>query len=86
VLRRDLSGWTKAGWIVLLVLLPFIGLLAYVVARPRTSGDERGMVTEWRIRSEPSRSTEIAHANTLYEEGIITANEYRQLKHRSLTA
>jgi hypothetical protein len=30
---RDLSGWGKAGWIVLLVFLPVIGSLIYLIAR-----------------------------------------------------
>lgn len=30
---HDLSGWAKAGWVVLIVLLPLLGVLVYVVAR-----------------------------------------------------
>jgi hypothetical protein len=29
-----LSGWGKAGWILLIFLFPVIGILAYVVTRP----------------------------------------------------
>ncbi len=32
--RRDLSGWAKAGWIILLFWLPLIGILAYVLTKP----------------------------------------------------
>jgi hypothetical protein len=32
--RRDLGGWAKAGWILLIVVLPFLGCLIYVIARP----------------------------------------------------
>jgi uncharacterized membrane protein YhaH (DUF805 family) len=32
--RRDLSGWGKAGWILLIFLFPLIGALIYVLARP----------------------------------------------------
>jgi hypothetical protein len=31
--RSDLTGWGKAGWILLLFVLPLIGALAYVVRR-----------------------------------------------------
>lgn len=35
VLRRsDLSGGGKAGWILLLIALPFVGCLIYLIARP----------------------------------------------------
>jgi hypothetical protein len=27
VLRRDMSGWAKAGWMVLIFVLPFVGIL-----------------------------------------------------------
>jgi Phospholipase_D-nuclease N-terminal len=30
--RRDLSGWGKAGWVVLIIVLPFIGVLSYLIA------------------------------------------------------
>jgi uncharacterized membrane protein len=33
--RRDLSGWGKAAWIAVIVILPFLGILIYVIARPR---------------------------------------------------
>jgi hypothetical protein len=32
--RPDLSGWAKAGWILLIFVLPFLGALIYVIARP----------------------------------------------------
>ena len=30
--RADLSGWAKAGWVVLIIVLPFIGVLCYLIA------------------------------------------------------
>ena len=35
--RTDLGGWAKAGWIVLIFVLPFIGILVYVIVRPNTT-------------------------------------------------
>ena len=32
--RRDHHGWAKAGWTVLILLVPFIGAIIYIVARP----------------------------------------------------
>jgi uncharacterized membrane protein YqjE len=32
--RHDHSGWAKAGWALLIIILPLIGALAYTVARP----------------------------------------------------
>jgi Phospholipase_D-nuclease N-terminal len=42
ILRRDdLSGGAKAGWIFLVAILPFFGVLLYVMGRPRMAGQER---------------------------------------------
>lgn len=32
--RHDISGLAKAGWIFLIFILPFVGSLIYMVARP----------------------------------------------------
>ena len=32
--RRDHSGWAKAGWALVIIILPLIGTLIYLVARP----------------------------------------------------
>ncbi|WTW92147.1 SHOCT domain-containing protein [Streptomycetaceae bacterium NBC_01309] len=34
----DLGGWGKAAWIVGVILLPFVGVLAYVIVRGRSMG------------------------------------------------
>ena len=33
--RKDLSGGGKAGWILLIFILPLFGILIYLIARPR---------------------------------------------------
>ncbi|MFJ9776291.1 SHOCT domain-containing protein [Kitasatospora sp. NPDC101157] len=35
---HDLSGWGKAGWLVLVILLPLIGVLVYLIARGQSMG------------------------------------------------
>jgi hypothetical protein len=32
--RGDLSGGAKAGWAIIMLILPFIGLLFYTLIRP----------------------------------------------------
>jgi Phospholipase_D-nuclease N-terminal len=32
--RRDLSGWGKAGWTLLIFIFPLIGIVVYLIARP----------------------------------------------------
>ena len=30
--RPDISGWSKAAWVVFIIVLPFIGVLCYLIA------------------------------------------------------
>ena len=32
--RHDHSGWAKAGWALFILIVPLIGMLVYLVARP----------------------------------------------------
>jgi hypothetical protein len=77
ILRRDLSGWAKAGWIALIVLVPLLGALAYVVVRPRD------VVAPARGR-DYRPADEIATAARLYEKGTVTAGEFEYLKRKAL--
>ncbi|MFE7564333.1 SHOCT domain-containing protein [Kitasatospora sp. NPDC057500] len=36
---QDMGGWAKAGWLLLVILLPLIGVLVYVIARGRSMGE-----------------------------------------------
>ncbi len=31
--RHDISGWGKAAWIVFVIVLPFLGVLVYLIAQ-----------------------------------------------------
>ena len=33
--RGDHSGWSKAGWTLFVIFLPLIGVLVYMIARPK---------------------------------------------------
>ena len=37
----ELNGWARALWVIFLVVLPFVGVIVYVIARGR-SMSERG--------------------------------------------
>lgn len=49
VFRDDaLSGWAKAGWIVFVLVLPFLGILIYVATRGRGMGRREAMTAQAR--------------------------------------
>ena len=33
--RPDHSGWAKAGWTLFVIFVPLIGVLVYMIARPK---------------------------------------------------
>lgn len=44
--RDDLSGLTKAAWVLLMVVLPFVGILIYVIARPTMTEQDRRIASQ----------------------------------------
>jgi len=87
--RDDLSGWAKAGWIVLIVILPFIGILIYVIARPKMTEQDKRMLAEVQERerrlSGYSAAEEIERLARLRDEGKISAEEFESLKQRAMS-
>ena len=86
--RRDLSGWGKAGWILLLFVFPFIGALIYLVARPKMTEQDREemeRMQEAQRRIEGySPAAEIEKLAKLRDEGKITPEEYEDLKRKAM--
>ena len=86
--RRDLSGGAKAGWIILIFIVPFLGAIIYMIARPRmTEQDKEDMAriqeAERRV-SGYSPADEVAKLSKLRDEGKITAEEYEEMKKRAM--
>jgi hypothetical protein len=92
--RHDISGWGKATWVVFLIVLPFIGVLVYLVAQhdgmaARRSGDLRdaeAQMDEY-LRSVPAEqgpASEIAKAAQLRDSGAITQTEFEAIKAQAL--
>jgi hypothetical protein len=88
--REDLSGWGKAGWTALLIVLPFIGCLVYMIARPKMTAQDRRMVAEAQERQNRiagySTADEVAKLAALRQAGEITSEEYESMKSRAVMA
>jgi hypothetical protein len=92
--RHDVSGWSKAGWTVFLIVLPFLGVLVYMIAESkgmaeRTAGEQRVMreQTDDYIRTVAGSNdptAQIARGKELLDSGAITASEFETLKARAL--
>jgi type VI protein secretion system component VasK len=86
--RNDLSGGAKAGWILLLFVLPFLGALIYVVSRPKMTDQDKEMIEhaqEAQRRVEGySAADEVAKLVKLRDDGKINAEEYEDLKRKAM--
>lgn len=86
--RNDISGWGKAGWILLIFILPFIGLLIYMIARPKMTEQDKQMIQAAQERERRatgySAADEVAKLAKLRDEGKITADEYESMKQQAM--
>ena len=85
--RNDLSGWAKAGWIFLIFIVPFLGALIYIIARPKMTAQDKEMMEQaqeaQRRISGYSPADEIAKLAELRDKGEISAEEYTDLKRKA---
>ncbi len=86
--RRDLSGAAKAGWIVLLFVLPFLGALIYLIARPKMTDQDKEELDKYQEAQRRlqgySPAEEIDKLAKLRDEGKISAEEYEKLKSKAM--
>jgi energy-coupling factor transporter transmembrane protein EcfT len=86
--RRDLSGIAKAGWILLLFILPFLGALIYLIARPKMTEQDKEELAKYQEAQRRlqgySPSEEIERLAKLRDEGKISAEEYESLKSKAM--
>ncbi|MFB9909187.1 SHOCT domain-containing protein [Allokutzneria oryzae] len=94
--RSDISGWGKAGWTVVLLALPLVGVLIYLVAQGKHMGERRYSEAptareryDSYIRPVPSRNhvaDQIAKAKQLLDNGAITDEEFQEIKRKALAS
>src|SRR6476620_11631621 len=48
--RRDLSGWAKGGWILLIFIVPFLGALIYLIARPKMTEQDKRELEQMQVQ------------------------------------
>ena len=86
--RNDLSGGAKAGWILLIFIVPFIGALIYMIARPKMTEQDKQIMAEMEQQQRRSggysSADEIAKLNQLKASGAITDAEYADLKAKAM--
>jgi hypothetical protein len=94
--RDDIGGWAKAAWIVFVIILPFLGVLIYLIAQHdgmrdrsvKQAREQRQAFDEY-VREAAGSSGggsagEIAKAKELLDSGAITQEEFDALKRKVL--
>ncbi|MFI5640222.1 SHOCT domain-containing protein [Streptomyces goshikiensis] len=91
IFRDDsLGGWGKAGWLVFVIVLPFLGVFVYLIARGKGMGQRevdqaRAQRKEFdsyvrEAAGPPSSAEQLAKLSDLRARGDITDEEFRQAK------
>jgi chemotaxis signal transduction protein len=95
---RDLGGGTKTMWVIFVIVIPWLGILVYLIARGHGM-QQRQMEQAQEIQSaqaayiksvatSPSNgaTSQIADAKGLLDSGAITQGEFDQLKAKALAS
>ena len=92
--RHDVSGWGKAGWIILVIILPYLGIFIYLIANGHGMGERAAAKAQAQqsqmddyvrsVASSDSSADQIAKGKQLLDSGAITQAEYDQLKSKAL--
>jgi uncharacterized membrane protein YcjF (UPF0283 family) len=91
--RHDIGGWHKAAWVVFVIVLPFLGVLVYLIAqhdgmrqRSEKQAQAQQQAFDQHVRDAAGGSaSEIAKAKELLDSGAITQEEYDRLKAKALS-
>ena len=92
--RHDTSGWVKALWVIFLIVLPFLGVLIYLIANgsgmsQRQAESVRASQQQFdsyvqSVAGSGGGASELAKAKELLDSGAINQEEYDKLKAKVL--
>ncbi|GGW40933.1 SHOCT domain-containing protein [Streptomyces xantholiticus] len=100
VFRDDsLSGWGKTGWTFFVIILPFLGIFVYLIARGRDMGKREQQSARARQESldayvqgsagsagPVSHADELTKLSELKRRGELTEAEFQHAKQKVLTS
>ncbi len=92
--RTDIGGWGKTGWIIFVIILPYLGVFVYLIAehkgmteRAVQGQQEAKSQMDDYVRSVAGQSdpaSQIASAKDLLDKGAITQSEFDAIKQKAL--
>jgi hypothetical protein len=94
--RRDIGGGTKTLWIIFLILVPFIGVFAYLIMHhddmaQRNVKDVQAQQEQFdtyvkSVAGSGGAAAEIERAKQLLDSGAITQSEFDAIKQKALAS
>ena len=90
--RHDLSGWGKTGWLIFVIILPFLGVFIYLITQnawddrawPRACERPAGSLAATSGRRRRRRRGGDRVGKKLLDSGAITQAEFDSLKQKAL--
>jgi uncharacterized membrane protein YcjF (UPF0283 family) len=91
--RHDIGGWGKAAWAAFVIVLPFLGVLIYLIAqhegmreRSAKQAQAQQQAFDQYVREAAGGSAaEIAKAKELLDAGTITQAEFDAIKAKAVS-
>lgn len=94
---HDLGGWGKAGWLIFIIILPFLGVFVYLIARGKSMGDRdvrQAQASDEAMRnyiksaasSSTSTADELTKLSGLHDKGVLTDAEFNAQKTKLLSS
>ena len=91
--RHDISGWGKAAWVVFVIVLPFLGVLIYLISNHEGMAErnvkqaqaQQAQLDEYIRQRAGGSAAEIAKAKELLDAGTITQAEFDAIKAKAVS-
>jgi len=91
--RHEIGGWGKAAWTVFIIVLPFLGVLVYLITqhegmRERSAAHARSQqqaFDQYLREAAGGSAAEIAKAKELLDAGTITQSEFDAIKAKAVS-
>lgn len=78
---RDMSGWAKAAWVIGIIIFPFLGILIYLIARPKPTDEEIAAAQREQMTSAGiSTADQLTQLSALHDQGKISDEEFAKAK------
>ena len=91
--RHDIGGFTKALWVIFVVILPWLGVLIYLIVEHDGMRDrsvhqaqaQKEQFDDYVREAAGGSADEIAKAKALLDEGTITQAEFDAIKAKAVS-